>query len=59
MGGVQWQFSSLLCTIYVSQENARIHPKKFPSYMDDSIDLVRDIAMAIQLVQELWVKGRK
>ena len=30
--------------------------------MDDSIDLVRDIAMAIQLVQELqdlWVKGRK
>lgn len=54
---------------YVSQENARIHTKEFPlasaiatksTYVDDSLDSVRDNPTAIQLVQELqdlWAKA--
>ena len=54
---------------YVSQENARIHHEEFPlaadtvsksTYMDDSLDSVRDNDSAIQLVQELqelWAKA--
>ena len=54
---------------YVSQENARIHQEEFPlaadtvsksTYMDDSLDSVRDNDSAIQLVQELqelWAKA--
>ena len=54
---------------YVSQENARIHREEFPlaaatvtksTYMDDSLDSVRDEQTAVQLVQELqdlWAKA--
>ena len=54
---------------YVSQENARIYQKEFPhtsttgcksTYMDDSLDSVRDNQMAIQLFEELqalWSKA--
>ena len=54
---------------YVSQENVRIHQEEFPlaadtvsksTYMDDSLDSVRDDDSAIQLVQELqelWAKA--
>ena len=54
---------------YVSQENARIHQEEFPlaagtvsksTYMDDSLDSVRDNDSAIQLLQELqelWAKA--
>ena len=56
-------------TRYVSQENARIHQEEFPlaadtvsksTYMDDSLDSVRDNDSTIQLVQELqelWAKA--
>ena len=53
---------------YVSQENAGIHQEEFPlaadtvsksTYMDDSLDSLRDNDSAIQLVQELqeWAKA--
>ena len=54
---------------YVSQENARIYQEEFPlaadtvsksTYMDDSLDSVRDNDSAMQLVQELqelWAKA--
>ena len=54
---------------YVSQENARIYQKEFPhasttvcksTYMDDSLDSVRDNQMSIQLFEELqalWAKA--
>ena len=54
---------------YVSQENARIYQKEFPhasttvcksTYMDDSLDSVRENQMAIQLFEELqalWAKA--
>ena len=54
---------------YVSQENARIYQREFPyasttvcksTYMDDSLDSVRDNQMAIQLFKELqglWAKA--
>lgn len=55
---------------YVSQENARIHQKKFPiafatviklTYMDDSLDSVRESPTVIQLVQDQSYRicGRK
>ena len=54
---------------FVSQENARIYQKEFPhasttvcksTYMDDSLDSVRDNQTAIQLFEELqglWAKA--
>ena len=54
---------------YVSQENARIYQKEFPhasttvcksTYLDDSLDSVRDNQTAIQLFEELqrlWAKA--
>lgn len=54
---------------YVSQKNSRFHQEEFPlaaatviksTYMDDSLDSVRDNQTALQLVQEpqdLWAKA--